>query len=195
VSNRNPIPTRAAVAVAGTAVGLALLLSFKTPEAVPLRGAALGQPAQVAQQAPASSAARVAPATAGTPRPTTAPAGVTSSTTRAAPAAPAPTPTPAPTTATGTTADVSGPVVPTPFGDVQVEIRVVNGKLIDVVALQLPYDRRHSLEISQYIDPVLRGEALRFQSARLDVISGATYTSLAYAQSLQAALDQAHFNG
>ncbi len=46
--------------------------------------------------------------------------------------------------------------------------------------------------ISQYAAPVLRSEALQAQSAQIDLVSGATYTSDGYAQSLQAALDQAH---
>jgi uncharacterized protein with FMN-binding domain len=38
---------------------------------------------------------------------------------------------------------------------------------------------------------MLRSEALQAQSAQIDLVSGATYTSMAYAQSLQSALDQA----
>ena len=56
----------------------------------------------------------------------------------------------------------------------------------DVVALQLPTGRR-SGQISQYSEPILREEALQAQDANIDVVSGATYTSDAYAQSLQAA--------
>ncbi|MEA2566066.1 MAG: hypothetical protein QOD49_1243, partial [Actinomycetota bacterium] len=64
-------------------------------------------------------------------------------------------------------------------------------RVTDVRAPQLPYDRARSASISQYVAPVLRSEALAAQSAQIDTISGATYTSDAYAQSLQAALTQA----
>lgn len=66
-----------------------------------------------------------------------------------------------------------------------------NGKITDVKALQLPFDRRRSAEISQYVEPYLRSEALQAQSAQIDLISGATYTSTSYAESLQSAIDKA----
>ena len=87
-------------------------------------------------------------------------------------------------------ATVDGPVVSTRFGPVQVEVVISNGSVIDVVALQLPTGRR-SGAISSYSEPILREEALQAQSAAIDTVSGATYTSDAYAKSLQAALDQA----
>lgn len=86
---------------------------------------------------------------------------------------------------------IKGPDVPNRFGDVQVQITVSGGKLTDVQALQLPNDRPRSEAISQYVAPVLSSEALQAQSAQIDSISGATYTSDSYAQSLQAALTQA----
>jgi len=64
-------------------------------------------------------------------------------------------------------------------------------RVTDVQAPQLPYDRPRSASISQYVAPVLRSEALAAQSAQIDTVPGATYTSDAYAQSLQAALAQA----
>ena len=67
---------------------------------------------------------------------------------------------------------------------------MAGGKLTDVVALELPTGRR-SGQISNYAAPTLRQEALQAQSAKIDLVSGATYTSDAYTQSLQAALDQA----
>jgi len=83
-----------------------------------------------------------------------------------------------------------GAVERTPYGNVQVEVRVSGGQLVDVVAVQLPNDRRRSAEISQYVEPVLHDEALQAQSAQIDLISGATWTSGAYQASLQSALDQ-----
>ena len=86
----------------------------------------------------------------------------------------------------------TGQDVQTIFGDVQVQIVVSGGKVTDVRALQLPTDRERSAVISQYAGPMLSQEAIAAQSAQIDIISGATYTSEAYAQSLQSALQQAH---
>ena len=83
-------------------------------------------------------------------------------------------------------------MVQTQFGDVQVEIKVSGGRIVDVQALQLPSDHRRSQSISNYAGPLLRTEALQSQSAQIDGVSGATYTSAAYAESLQGAIDQAH---
>jgi uncharacterized protein with FMN-binding domain len=85
---------------------------------------------------------------------------------------------------------IDGSVVSNRYGDVQVRITVEGGRLVDVKALQLPQDRERSAEISQFSGPELRSEALRAQSANIHVVSGATYTSDSYAQSLQAALDK-----
>ena len=86
---------------------------------------------------------------------------------------------------------VTGPVVSTRWGAVQVEITVENGQLADVAALQLPDGDRRSASISSQVEPTLRSQALSAQSAAIDGVSGATYTSDAYARSLQAALDTA----
>jgi FMN-binding domain len=83
-----------------------------------------------------------------------------------------------------------GPVVDTRWGPVQVEAVVSDGQLVDVTALELPSGGR-SGQISRYVEPVLRSQALQAQSATIDGVSGATYTSAAYARSLQAALDSA----
>ena len=77
------------------------------------------------------------------------------------------------------------------YGPVQVRVTVVGGRLTDVQALQLPSDRARSQRISQIAGPLLREEALQAQSARIHVVSGATYTSDGYARSLQHALDAA----
>lgn len=76
------------------------------------------------------------------------------------------------------------------YGSTQVQVTITNGRIISVTALQLPTGGR-SGQISQYVEPVLSSEALSAQSANIDIVSGATYTSEAYAQSLQSALDQA----
>ena len=86
----------------------------------------------------------------------------------------------------------TGSDVPNRFGDVVVRVVISNGHISDVQAVQLPTDRAESAYISQVAGPMLRSEALQAQSANIDVISGATYTSQSYAQSLESALQQAH---
>ena len=83
-----------------------------------------------------------------------------------------------------------GSVVSTRYGDVEVQVTVASGKITAVQAIALPSGGR-SGQISSYAAPVLASEAVTAQSATIDIVSGATYTSQAYAQSLQAALDQA----
>jgi uncharacterized protein with FMN-binding domain len=97
---------------------------------------------------------------------------------------------PPPTTNTGNQT-VEGDAISTRYGDVQVRVVVAGGHLVDVQAVQLPSDRSRSQAISSDAGPQLRNEALRAQSARINTVSGATYTSDGYAQSLQSALDRA----
>jgi uncharacterized protein with FMN-binding domain len=89
------------------------------------------------------------------------------------------------------TYDVTGPVVSTPFGPVQVQVDIANGKIGDVAALQTPTEHAFSVQLNKFATPLLRTETLTAQDAKIDVVSGATYTSDAYAQSLQAALNSA----
>ena len=102
---------------------------------------------------------------------------------------PSPSPSPSPTALNGT---FTGADVPNRFGDVQVRVVISNGRITDVQALRLPTDRAESAYISQQVGPWLRTEVLQAQSANIDIISGATYTSQSYAQSLESALQQAH---
>lgn len=104
--------------------------------------------------------------------------------------APVPSSTTTTTTAPAGNRTVDGPVVPNDYGDVQVRITLNGGKIVDVEALQLPNDRSRSVQISHAAGPILRREALQAQSARIDLVSGATYTSESYAESLQGALDK-----
>lgn len=76
------------------------------------------------------------------------------------------------------------------WGGVQVSATVVDGELVTVELLRAPDDRR-SAAINARADTVLAAEAVEEQGAQLDVVSGATYTSRAYAASLQQALDAA----
>lgn len=84
-----------------------------------------------------------------------------------------------------------GTTAATQFGNVQVQVTVAGGKISDVTPLQLTDRDGRSVQISAQAAPVLRQEALSAQSAEIDTVSGATYTSEGYLQSLQSALDQA----
>ena len=86
---------------------------------------------------------------------------------------------------------VDGPVVNMRWGPVQVAVTLRGTAITDVNALELPTDHVRSAFISQTVAPMLRTEVLQTQSANINVISGATYTTEAYAQSLQSALDSA----
>lgn len=86
---------------------------------------------------------------------------------------------------------VTGQVVSTRYGDVQVQVTISGGAITDVTALQLPGGDGHSARISEIVEPMLRSATLQAQSANIDLVSGATYTSTAYRESLQSALDAA----
>jgi uncharacterized protein with FMN-binding domain len=169
-----PPVVRVLSAIAGTVVGLVALLSFKTHPVV--AGAAGGLP----------SASLSSPATSMAPAPASSSAGAGSDPT--ASAAPASS-TPASSAATKRT--VAGQAVQTRYGTVQVQL-VVSGKQIQNVSfLQLTADDPRSQEINNQAGPILLQETLSAQSAQIDTVSGATYTSEGYLESLQSALDQA----
>jgi uncharacterized protein with FMN-binding domain len=191
------IPRRGAAAAIGTVAGLALLLSFRTPDPMQLSGLGLSTVSGLGSDPSATDPPRTL-AIAGGPNPTPTPdatrrSATPKSTSATDPAAaqptPAPTDTPAPTKSHQV---VDGKVVNTRYGPVQVEVTLSGSKVVDVQALQLPNDRQYSAEISDYVAPYLRKMALRAQSANIDIISGATYTSSGYAKSLQSALNSAN---
>lgn len=88
-----------------------------------------------------------------------------------------------------------GSVVNTRFGTVQVQAVISGGKITDVIAVKLTDADRKSIQISQQVAPIVRSEVLTAQSAKVANISGGTYTTQAYLQSLQSALDAAGFTG
>jgi uncharacterized protein with FMN-binding domain len=87
----------------------------------------------------------------------------------------------------------TGSSVDTRFGSVQVSVTISGGAITDVTALKLTDHESRSVQISNRAAPVLREEVLAAQSADVSNVSGATYTSDAYLESLQSALDQAGF--
>ena len=76
------------------------------------------------------------------------------------------------------------------WGNVQLKVTASNGKLTNIEALQLPNGDNRSYMISTTVEPMLRKQALAAQSAKINGVSGATFTSTGYRQSLQSALDQ-----
>lgn len=155
---------RAYIATGATVIGVAWLLTYKaTP---PHIGALASVP----------------------PTPS---AGSTSASPSVTPLA-TPSPSPKPSTSATVNGTFTGSDAPNFFGDVVVRIVISNGHITDVQAVKLPTDRAYSAYVSQVAGPLLRTEALQAQSANIDIISGATYTSQSYAQSLGSALQQAH---
>jgi uncharacterized protein with FMN-binding domain len=88
---------------------------------------------------------------------------------------------------------VDGDSIDTRWGPVQVQVTVAGGKITDVQPLVVPYDNGKSQEINNYAVPILRQEIIDAQSAQIDTVSGATYTSGGYRDSLQSALDKIGF--
>jgi uncharacterized protein with FMN-binding domain len=127
------------------------------------------------------------PVAAAPPKPAKSSSGSTSSSTKPSSHKASKAPAAAPQSGT-----VDGAVVGTQYGSVQVRVSFTGKKITNVHALQLTDSSGTSVSISAGAAPTLRHEALAAQSAKIDVVSGATYTSEAYQQSLQSALDAAH---
>jgi uncharacterized protein with FMN-binding domain len=94
-------------------------------------------------------------------------------------------------TTTNDTVTIVGSSVQTRYGPVQVSVTFTAGQITDVQALQVPGGHRESVQINARATPILAQEVIAAQSAQIDTVSGATYTSEAYAESVQAAIDQA----
>lgn len=87
---------------------------------------------------------------------------------------------------------IVGGVAQTRYGDVQVSVTLLGTRIVEVKALHLTDSSQTSVDISAGAEPTLHQEALTAQSAAIDLVSGATYTSEGYKASLQSALDAAH---
>jgi uncharacterized protein with FMN-binding domain len=155
---------RALITTGTTVAGIVLLLSFKPHHSTAAKAAA-STPRTGTQAGPQAGAG-------GTP--STAPSSA--STAKAG-------------TPSGT---YKGDVIDTRWGPVQVEITMAKGRLTAVRVLQVPTRNPRDREISDFSLPQLTQEALAAGNARIDSVSGATYTSEGYIQSLQSALDAAH---
>jgi uncharacterized protein with FMN-binding domain len=90
----------------------------------------------------------------------------------------------------GAVRQLTGADAPNQYGDVQVRVTTAGGRITQVAAVRLPSGDGRSQQISSFAGPQLAQQALTAQSANIDGVSGATYTSESYKTSLQSALDQ-----
>lgn len=179
-----------------TVVGLVALLGFKTHNQVSTVGGALpsvGAPAGSSSSTTSSSAA-TSSAAPPNPTPSTAAPATPATTPSSAPPKPVPKTT-APKTAAAAPSPASttfiGAAERTRYGIVQVKITVAGKKLTNVAFVQLTAFDGRSQQINSGAAPILLQETMRAQSANIDSVSGASYTSQGYEQSLQSALDKA----
>jgi uncharacterized protein with FMN-binding domain len=151
---------RAVLTLAGTAAGLAALLSFKT-------------------HSPAAAAPAVS-----TPETSAAAASPTMASSGASPTMPK-------SGASTATRTVTGSAAMTPYGPMQVKITLAGQRITKATVVQQTDDGTESQQIDSFAIPKLTSETIAAQSARIDAVSGASYTSSGYIKSLQSALDQA----
>lgn len=77
------------------------------------------------------------------------------------------------------------------YGYIQVQATINNGLISDVTFLQYPNDNGTSRYVNSQAMPILKSEAIQAQSAQVDIVSGASDSSMAFQQSLASALAQA----
>ena len=201
-SNHRPSSEAATAPVALNAASVASV-SVPTATATPrVRATHKASPTASATASPTATATATAPATA-TAKATTAPK-VAATTAPAAPAAPAPAapaaPAPAPAAPApaapaapaGVSGTFTGGTAQTAYGPVQVQIVVQNNTITSANAIKYPTGNSHDVAIARFAVPVLNSETIQAQSANISMVSGATYTSSGYIQSLQSALSAAH---
>lgn len=108
-------------------------------------------------------------------------------------AAPLPSAAAKPVTRTAvSTVTVNGASVDTQYGPVQVQLKLRGRRILAATAIDYPQTNGRDQEINAYAIPQLQQETVVAQSAQIDTVSGATYTSQGYVTSLQSALDAAH---
>jgi uncharacterized protein with FMN-binding domain len=163
---------RVVLSILGTIAGVGALLSFKTHPGA-------GHPLSAVQ--PVTGPVATAPSSAGTSPTAPGPAGSSSAGSKSS----------ASSTAAPASRTLAGQAIQTRYGTVQVQV-VLSGSTIQSVGyLQLTADDPRSEEINSQAAPILVQQTMQAQSANIDGVSGATYTSEGYLQSLQSALDQA----
>ncbi len=85
---------------------------------------------------------------------------------------------------------VDGKAANTVYGPVQIQLIERNAKIVKVAVLVQPANTLHDIQIGAFAFPKLISETLTAQTAKIDAVSGASYTSAGYIQSLQSALDK-----
>jgi uncharacterized protein with FMN-binding domain len=187
---------KTALLITGTIAGVVGVVSYNPPQLIASIDPAGTTPApQESTQTSMQSPAQPAPTASTTKKASTNNSSATSqsqnqnSTTQEATTSPAPVATTK--QSSGITGNFKGDTSQTRWGPVQVEIVVTNGKITDVKTLQYPNGDRRSLSISNKIIPWLQEETLQIQSANISGISGATYTSMGFKDSLASALQKA----
>jgi uncharacterized protein with FMN-binding domain len=84
---------------------------------------------------------------------------------------------------------ITGKVASTVYGPVQIELVVKSHKIVKVAVLVQPTNTIHDIQIGEFAFPKLISETLTAQNAKVDAVSGASYTSAGYISSLQSAVD------
>ncbi len=167
---------RSPFVIAASIAGLYGVLSFQTRK--PITNLAIGSAASTS----------TVPAT---PKPSQSPATTTAPVSGPRTSPPA-TGAPATTVAPSAARTVTGSVVQYGYGQLSVKVTLAGTRITNVALGQIQVAEQTSAIIAQEAIPILQKEVLSAQSARINGVSGATYTSEAYAQSLQAALTHAH---
>ena len=160
---------RVILAITGTIAGLVALLSFKS-------------------HVPSAPVAATTGGTGGTSTSSTSPSSSGGAQTEVVPGA-FPQGSIAKNLPAGETA-VNGKVASTSYGPVQIQLIKRNGKIVKVAVLMQPTNTLNDVQIGKFAFPKLISETLAAQNGKIDAVSGATYTSAGYIQSLQSALDQ-----
>lgn len=84
---------------------------------------------------------------------------------------------------------LTGHVANTVYGPVQIQLVVQDSKIVKVAILEQPTNTIHDIQIGEFAFPKLISETLAAQDAKVDAVSGASYTSAGYISSLQSAVD------
>jgi hypothetical protein len=168
---------RVLLAIGGTVTGLLMLLSFKSHVSPGLvstaagtsNSQAYGQASAASQAAGGTASEATGGAASGAASSTGSSSGVIST--------------------TGGTRLITGDVANTAYGPVQIRVTLEQNKIKKVAVLEQPESTEHDIQIGNFAFPKLIQETLASQSARIDTVSGATYTSGGYIKSLQSVLD------
>jgi FMN-binding domain len=87
---------------------------------------------------------------------------------------------------------VLGPTEQYGFGELAVRVTTRGNRITNVTVPVIRTAEQYSQQLAGQVIPTLRSEVLDGQTANISAVSGATYTSQAYAVSVQAALDKLH---